>query len=118
MNTRDKLVEILDNFYYKNGGASEECEKLADYLIENNVSVTTWHRERPEKDGTYLVRRRLMFDNTEYIIILNWANNLYDIDNWDFSNKKNVCGWYGYNSEYGYYDVKECYIIEWMEMPK
>lgn len=55
MTTRDKLIQLLDmNFGYVE---EMEAEKLADYLIENGVTVQNWRDAKtdpPTKDGQYL----------------------------------------------------------------
>ena len=69
---------------------------------------------KPTKDGNYLVTR-LIINNQRVIDILSWGHNLRGIDEYDFIDK-NRCGWYEYDSEWGYYEIDN--IVGWMELPE
>lgn len=55
------------------------------------------------------------FDVGRYMNILSYAKDLSKVDKWDFPAKdyKNVSGFFGYNSEYGYYEVDN--VLAWCE---
>lgn len=64
----------------------------------------------PKEDGEYLVSTT--YDTTK---ILSYANNLQQVDEYDFWNVKGA-GWYDYDSEYGYGLYDE--VIAWCELPE
>lgn len=67
----------------------------------------------PKKDGKYFVTRHYFdFDRVE---ILSYANNLYQIDKYDFWYTKRA-GWYDYDSGHGYYECEG--ITAWCELPE
>lgn len=71
-----------------------------------------WNTGNPQKNGKYLVTTK---DNS--VRILNYATDLYKIDKYDFYNDKGKSGWYGYDSEYGYYEWLDK-PIAWAELPE
>ena len=71
-----------------------------------------WNTGNPPKNGRYLVTLCCRVD------ILNWANDLYKVDEYDFAFDKGKSGWYNYDSEYGYYDIKYDKPIAWAELPE
>lgn len=85
---------------------------------KNAINALEWHKGQPSKNGKYLVKKKSFITNDYYTTILSWANNLYDINKYDFEDYKNKCGWYGYDDEYGYYKVNDERIVEWRELPK
>jgi len=71
--------------------------------------------EKPLKDGAYLVTRKTY--GKPIIDTVKYAKDLYTIDKFDFADKKGQSGWYGYDSDFGYYEVTES-IIAWMSLPE
>ena len=69
----------------------------------------------PEKGGDYLVTQKTSFSDYVYGSVASYALNLYDVDEYDFANKKHP-GWYEYDSEYGYYEIDG--VIAWMPLPE
>ena len=70
--------------------------------------------ERLPKEGTYLVTLKGI-SGESIIDMMSFAKDLYKVDEFDFPNKHR-CGWYGYDSEYGYW---ECItVIAWMPLPE
>ena len=49
-----------------------------------------------------------------YIKLCSFAANLESLDEYDL-NARNYAGWYGYDSEWGYYEVTG--VTHWMELP-
>ncbi len=78
-------------------------------MIESKI---IWHKDKPRKNGTYFVITKSRFGT--YYDILNFAKNLYKVDNYDFYNSKRS-GWYKYDSEYGHYEVIN--VVLWAELP-
>lgn len=73
----------------------------------------------PENDGQYLAVYQSPFGNISYITIENYSSDLYKVDDFDFyeyRGKKHY-GWYGYDSEYGNYEVTNN-ITHWMPLPE
>lgn len=71
----------------------------------------------PNKNGKYLVTYGSNLNKHErFIEIAGYAKNLTNLDNYDFPKREfNRAGFYGYDSEYGYYEATK--IIAWMELP-
>ena len=63
----------------------------------------------PNEDARYLVQM-----SYGIMQVLNWANNLEEVDDFDFYNKKHG-GWYELDSEWGYCERNE--VIAWMPLP-
>lgn len=42
----------------------------------------------------------------------NYTSDLYDVDEYDFINRKGESGFYNYDSEYGHYEIDN--VIAWM----
>ena len=69
--------------------------------------------ERLPKDGTYLVTLEGI-NGKPRIDMMSFAKDLYKVDEFDFP--KHKCGWYNYDSEYGYWECTK--VIAWMPLPK
>lgn len=69
----------------------------------------------PEKNGPYLVTQKATFTDYVYISAIGYAHNLYDVDEYDFADKKRP-GWYEYDSEWGYQELDG--VIAWMPLPE
>ena len=67
----------------------------------------------PEKKGDYLVTQKATFTDYVYISVVGYALNLYDVDEYDFADKKRS-GWYEYDSEWGYRELDD--VIAWMPL--
>ena len=68
----------------------------------------------PDKNGTYLVTvEDCMGRGVE---ILDYANDLYEIDNYDFIDKKGVAGWYVFDEEWGF--IEDENVIAWKSLPQ
>ena len=74
-----------------------------------------WHpiSEHPEKPGKYLVT--IKYSTHKSLEISNFSKDLYTVDEYDFYDKKGQPGWYGYDSEWGFYEQHD--IIGWGELP-
>lgn len=69
----------------------------------------------PEKRGNYLVTQKVSFSDYLYRSVSSYALNLYDVDEYDFKDKKRA-GWYEYDSECGYYEIDG--VVAWMPLPE
>lgn len=67
------------------------------------------------ENGKYLVIKKELND-MQSIDIASFAKDLYEIDDFNFSDKKKKSGWYNIDNEYGYYEVDT--VIAWMPLPK
>ena len=116
-NTREKLIELIVQGNIMAFGRSESfAEIIADHLIANGVTVQQWIsvKERlPEKDGKYLVCRRLY--GGWWRETLEFAKDARKVDKYDFYRGwKNV--WYWYDSEWGHLTIDD--VTHWMPLPE
>ena len=112
--TREKAIEIIkcgdiSNRWGKDG---EEVEKMAIKALAQTRWIPVSER-LPEKRGDYLVTQKATFTDYVYISVVGYALNLYDVDEYDFADKKRS-GWYEYDSEWGYRELDD--VIAWMPL--
>lgn len=77
-----------------------------------------WHDysvEKPPKDGDYLVCG-IGVGGYRFLHLESYTEDLHSVDDWDFSDKEGVAGWYDYDSEWGYHECRG--ITHWMELPE
>lgn len=113
--TREEAIDIIkcgdiSNRWGKDG---EEVEKMAIKALEPKWIPVL--ERLPEKRGDYLVTQKATFTDYVYISVAGYALNLYDVDEYDFADKKRS-GWYNYDPEYGYYEIDD--VIAWMPLPE
>lgn len=71
----------------------------------------------PPEDGKYLTFYMLSTKPPiPWMRVLDFAKDLYEVDRLDFENKKGKPGFYGCDSEYGYYEVDD--VTHWMPLPE
>ena len=89
--------------------ASETQVEKVDIIPQEWIPVS----ERLPEDGTYLVtvERRV---GEPRIDMKSFAKDLNKVDEFDFP--KHKCGWYEYDSEYGYWEDEK--VIAWMPLPE
>lgn len=96
-----------------------EKEKLkTKFLKDGGGMMSKWipvSEKLPEKRGDYLVTQKATFTDYVYISVTGYAHNLYDVDEYDFTDKKRP-GWYEYDSEWGYREFDN--VIAWMPLPE
>lgn len=97
-----------------------DIHKLWEF-IKDSPSVTPTQKwipiseKLPNKNGTYLVTIENYIGR--HIEVLDYANDLYNIDGFDFHDKKGVAGWYVFDGEWGcFIDVDN--VVAWMPLPK
>lgn len=71
--------------------------------------------EKPTKEKQYLCCD--IYRGKAYFKVLWWSNNLYEVDDFRFSNRKGKCGFYRYDNEWEYLESFCDYWqeIEWSE---
>ena len=69
---------------------------------------------KPVEEKEYLVTQEVA-PGCKKINIRGWSNNLYQKDQCDFFEDQSRPGWYGYDSEWGYYEVTN--VIGWQPAP-
>lgn len=80
--------------------------------ITEALKNQTWHKtseEKPTEDGQYLCCN--IYDEKQFFKILCWSNDLYEVDDFDFYNRKGKCGFYEFDAEYGHL---ESFCDYWM----
>lgn len=67
----------------------------------------------PDKEGEYLCYISWN-DGSGFIKLCRFAKNLYSVDHYDFRGVHRS-GWYGYDSEYGYFEQHN--VTHWQPLP-
>lgn len=117
--TRKEAAEKLKSLWYfltNNDYPQKDLDalKVAIKTLEQEPKWIPVSERLPEKKGTYLVTQKATFTDYVYISVIGYALNLYDVDEYDFANKKRS-GWYNYDPEYGHYELDD--VIAWMPLP-
>lgn len=98
----------------------EKEYNLLDMIIrgvENEPSAQQWipvEERLPEEDGEYLCQ--IDVHGRAVMEVIGFSNNLYKVDEYDFFDCKGKKGFYGYDSEMGYYETSG--VIAWMPLPE
>jgi hypothetical protein len=112
--TREEAIFALE--YHKLHFATEKGAEAFDMAIKALEQEPKWipaSERLPEKRGDYLVTQKATFTDYVYISVAGYALNLYDVDEYDFADKKRS-GWYEYDSEWGYRELDD--VIAWMPL--
>lgn len=115
---KETIIELRDND--GNGTQQEVCKFLANLMnvLEKQLKEpkTKWTPAStpPKQDGKYLVLTH--YFDCDNIEILSYANNLYEVDDFDFYYAEERGGWYEYDSEYGYCECNG--VVAWRELPE
>ena len=119
------LIDIPEHIYEHAKESSEDSRDEFDAMraIANGTQQESrseipnkWipvSERLPEKRGDYLVTQKATFTDYVYISVVGYALNLYDVDEYDFADKKRS-GWYEYDSEWGYRELDD--VIAWMPL--
>lgn len=97
----------------KNTWDEKKCEQIVEVLEgwqEHWIPIS----ERLPEDGTYLVTLERFYGGEPRIDMRSFAKDLNKVDEFDFP--KHKCGWYDYDSEYGYWE--DTGVIAWMPLPE
>ena len=115
--TKDELLSCLTDrpcsackFHTDRGCCKWSC------VFEDKTEEWIPCEERlPSEDGRYLVT---IWDSGindfPLIRMYSYAKNLKAVDKYDFPKKIN--GWFGYDGEFGYYEVPD--VVAWMPLPE
>ena len=122
--TREQARREIDSldFYLQNhtddyGEESHTAMMMAKDALSSSENPNKWisvSERLPEKRGDYLVTQKATFTDYVYISVIGYVLNLYDVDEYDFADKKRS-GWYEYDSEWGYRELDD--VIAWMPLP-
>ena len=121
--TREEAIEWLKAIEekYIHGGDDgfdakrKEAISMAIKALDQEPKWIFVSERVPDKNGKYLVTR---YGNIlgSSVCILCYAENLYNIDSFDFNKKKGKSGWYDYDSECGHFSRDD--VIAWMPLPE
>lgn len=110
---KDLPNEAANDFVKDYEDAIAAIEFLSEKELKNQYpSKWTPASNPPKVKGKYLVI--IKCPTLTSIDIIYYSLNLYQLDKYDFYDKKRP-GWYNYNSEFGYYEVSN--IIAWSPLP-
>ena len=90
-----------------------------DYVPFYETMIPLWKQGNPPKSGRYLVTRRYVDITGKNVCTVDTASftkDLYHLDEYDFYDKKGESGWYKYDSEYGYFEIKG--VVAWQYFPE
>ena len=118
--TRKEATEKLKSLWYfltNNDYPQKDLDALmvAIKALEQEPKWIPVSERLPEKNGPYLVTQKATFTDYVYISAIGYALNLYDVDKYDFADKKHS-GWYEYDPEWGYRELDN--VIAWMPLPE
>ena len=116
--SRKALIEKIRKYGICGSGYSDE-ERINDVIdmIESEPSAQQWipcSERLPEEDGEYLCQ--IDVHGRAVMEVIGFSNNLYKVDEYDFFDCKGKKGFYGYDSEMGYYETSG--VIAWMPLPE
>ena len=117
--TRKEAKKILNDYDVNFvGHTADEIAEAFDVAFRALEQEPKWifvSDKVPDKNGKCLVTRYNSLIGSS-ICILCYAENLYDIDRFDFYEKKGKSGWYDYDSEWGHVEFDD--VIAWMPLPE
>ena len=110
--TREEAIEVIKQ--------DIPCEHDTDLIEALEMAIkaleqTRWIpvEDRLPEDGIYLVTVERT-TGKPIIETKSFAKDLNRVDDYDFP--ENKCGWYEYDSEYGYWEDTD--VIAWMPLPQ
>ena len=107
--SREAAIEEIE--YWHGIDVSEILERLPSVGAPRWILVS----ESLPKDGQGCLITQKGYIK-RIIRISTFAKDLYDVDEYDFRDKKGVSGWFRLDSEYGF--CEDCDVIAWMPLPK
>ena len=115
MINRQKLIEAVSKLPTITGNhASFVSKEQVLHTINSQPPADQWipcSERLPGKEGRYLC-----FLGTGVMEVLKFTNDLYEVDEYDFSEHKGKAGFYTYDSEWGYSEAD--YIEAWARLPE
>ena len=120
INMLDGMIKDRQVYFGHNGDIEYSCGfSTFKFYVQQLPSVTQksgkWIpvSEGLPEEGTYLVTVERI-DGKPRTDINSFAKDLNKVDEFDFP--KHKCGWYNYDSEYGYWEDTK--VIAWMPLPE
>lgn len=116
--TREEAIKKIKKVVEESVIFEDESEAfdMAIKALSSSEDPNRWipvSERLPEKRGDYLVTQKTSFSDYVYRSVVGYALNLYDVDEYDFADKKRP-GWYEYDSEWGYHELDG--VIAWMPL--
>lgn len=113
--SRQAAIDLVTDMEFMNNTAKGI---LRDRLrkLPSAQQWTPCSERLPEENGDYLVTIKLNIYVSNICSVIGYANDLYEVDEYDFHDKKGVSGWFFYDSEYGF--GEETNVIAWMPLPE
>lgn len=115
MTNEDAIKTIKCNYPPENYTILREALDMAIEAIEKQMKPK-WNKTsevKPTEEKEYLCCS--IYNSRPYFTVKYWSNDLYEVDEWDFCDRKGESGFYSYDSEWGYYknDCDYWQEIEW-----
>lgn len=119
----EKVLECIHEY-----GINVDKEELIKALEYSREQYIKGYQDGSEQESQWIpASERLPEANGEYLVtvedcisrqidVLDYANDLYEIDNYDFIDKKGVAGWYTYDAEWGCFEIDG--VIARMPLPE
>lgn len=127
--TREEAIQILrtrivptKNWQEIHEAIDIAIEALSAEAVDVN-EVTIHYKPYPSAEAEWIpVSEKLPNEDARYLAqmsygimqVLSWANNLEEVDDFDFYNEKHG-GWYEFDSEWGYCERHD--VLAWMPLP-
>lgn len=106
----DKLLDLTDE---NPMGRTEAYIKLQQYEdLEENSRWNDYSIVKPTDENKYYLVYTRKFGNVGFYTLAKYANNLYDVDRFDFYDEKGKSGFYYFDSEFGYLTIECMYWVE------
>ena len=118
---KEEVMKIGDVYYekhtvteisHRNNTVSETQVERVDTIPQKWIPIS----EKLPEDGIYLVTIKTIMLDKPTVQIKSFAEDLYEVDEFDFRDKKGQCGWYDYDGETGYWEDDR--VIAWMPLPE
>ncbi len=120
--TLDEAKTIVKNIYEIQlkkdfeSTASDDAMTRIDDAFQLLLGQQTWtpvKEATPATKGFYWVT--LKANIGVYVDTASWSDDLHKVDEFDFPVEHRP-GWYGYDSEYGHYEITD--VVAWMSPPQ
>lgn len=120
----DKTIDILQLIKDCDETSATKCFTCINeikkelFKMDNLENQNKWipvSERLPEKEGCYFVTRRFAVEHIQ-VDIRGFTKNLYHIVDYELTDRKDMSGWYEYDSEYGYLEDEN--VIAWMPLPE
>ena len=119
---RECLHQVLCDTYSRMGVTDVPADDIticelfkpkSDYVKRERGEWISVKDRLPETEGEYLCYFNSSYGS--YMKLCRFSFNLKKVDRYDFYDRER-CGWYNYNSEYGYYEDYD--VAYWQPLPE